>query len=116
VAGQAYPDVLGMIKELQDELSRIRTHTPTDLHEVARRRIEAPHDVFDWAKRNRRWSFTLAELLRDPTERPRDLAARLVLAIADELEQERETLSDASESPARHGEMSNRASTVAIAD
>jgi hypothetical protein len=116
VARQSYPDVLGMIEELQDELSRIRTHTPTDLHEVARRRIEAPQAVFEWAKRNRRWSFTLAELLRDPTERPRDLAARLVLAIADELEQERETLSDSSESSARQGEMSNRASTVAIAD
>lgn len=92
---RSFPDLPGVIRELQAELSRTRPQAHADLHEAARRRIEAPHEILDWAKRDRRWSFTLAEVLRDPTERPRDLAARLVLAIADELEQERETLSDA---------------------
>jgi hypothetical protein len=63
-----------------------------ELQELARRRIDAPNEILEWAMRDRRWSFTLAELLSDPISRPRDLAARLVVAIIDELEQERELL------------------------
>ena len=62
------------------------------LYELARRRIEAPHEILDWAKRDRRWSFTLAEIMTGTLSRPRDLATGLVVAIADELEEESEML------------------------
>jgi hypothetical protein len=77
-----------LIGELQVEMRRSprRSH----LHELARRRIEAPHEIIDWAKRDRRWSFTLAEIMNEPVAMPRELAARLLVAIVDELEQERE--------------------------
>jgi hypothetical protein len=64
------------------------------LHEFARRRIEAPHEILDWAKRDRRWSFTLAEIMNEPVAMPRELAARLLVAIVDELEQEREAFGE----------------------
>jgi hypothetical protein len=100
VAIPSYPNVPGVVRELQVELSRAPAQSRSHLHEVARRRIHAPQEILDWAKRDHRWSFTLAEVLRDPTARPHDLAARLVLAIADELEQERETLLMVSDPPA----------------
>ena len=83
----------GLIRELQDEMRRSprRSH----LHEIARSRIEAPHEVIDWAKRDRRWSFTLAEIMNEPVAMPRELAARLLVAIVDELEQEREAFGEA---------------------
>jgi hypothetical protein len=104
-----------LIRELQDEIERYRprsglgSRSRADLHELARRRIEAPHEILDWAKRDRRWSFTLAEVMAEPGGRPHDLAARLVLAIVEELEQEREVLaSDAlaegKQSSAMHAE------------
>ena len=79
-----------LISELQAEMRRSphRAH----LHELARRRIEAPHEIIDWAKRDRRWSFTLAEILNEPIAMPRELAARLLVAIVDELEQERRSV------------------------
>ena len=67
------------------------------LYDLARSRIEAPHEILDWAKTDRRWSFTLAEVMASDLSRPHDLAAGLVLAIADELEEESETLPDNSE-------------------
>ena len=77
-----------LIGELQAEMRRSprRSH----LHELARRRIDAPHEIIDWAKRDRRWSFTLAEIMNEPVAMPRELAARLLVAIVDELEHERE--------------------------
>jgi len=77
-----------LITELRAEMRRSprRSH----LHELARRRIDAPHEIIDWAKRDRRWSFTLAEIMNEPVAMPRELAARLLVAIVDELEQERE--------------------------
>ena len=63
--------------------------------------IDAPHEPLESAKRDRRWSYTLAEVLTEPVARPRELAVRLVLAIIDELEQEREVLEiDAAETSA----------------
>lgn len=82
----------GLIRELQDEMRRSARRS--QLHELARRRIEAPHEVIDWAKRDRRWSFTLAEIMNEPVAMPRELAARLLVAIVDELEQEREAFGD----------------------
>jgi hypothetical protein len=84
--------VPGLIRELQDELRR--SPRRSQLHELARRRIEAPHEIIDWAKRDRRWSFTLAEIMNEPVAMPRELAARLLVAIVDELEQEREAFGD----------------------
>ena len=64
-------------------------------HELARRRIEAPDEIIDWAKRDSRWSFTLAEIMNEPVAMQRELAARLLVAIVDELEQEREAFGEA---------------------
>ena len=89
------PRALELISELQAEMRRSprRSH----LHELARRRIEAPHEIIDWAKRDRRWSFTLAEIMNEPVAMQRELAARLLVAIVDELEQEREAFADDSD-------------------
>jgi hypothetical protein len=78
-----------LIRDLQREIGRARQRPRAQLYELVRRRVDAPHEILDWAKRDRRWSFTLAEVMTEPG-RPRDLAARLVLAIIDDLEQERE--------------------------
>jgi len=84
-----------LIRDLQAEIRRSprRAH----LHELARQRIEAPHEIIDWAKRDRRWSFMLAEIMNEPVAMPRELAARLLVAIVDELEQEREAFGDATD-------------------
>ena len=81
-----------LITELRAEMRRSprRSH----LHELARRRIEAPDEIIDWAKRDRRWSYTLAEIMNEPIGMQRELAARLLVAIVDELEQEREAFGD----------------------
>ncbi len=81
-----------LIVELQAEMRR--SPRRARLHELARRRIDAPHEIIDWAKRDRRWSFTLAEIMNEPIGMPRELAARLLVAIVDELEQEREAFAD----------------------
>jgi hypothetical protein len=68
-----------------------QAHLPrVHLQDLARQRIDAPHEILEWATRDRRWSFTLAELMTEPVSEPRELAAMLVAAIVDELEQERE--------------------------
>ena len=59
--------------------------------DMARRHILSPHEFIDWAKRDRHWSFTLAEVMRESAANPAELAARLLLAIAAELEEERES-------------------------
>jgi hypothetical protein len=84
-----------LIRDLQAEL---RSPGPPgrrpqiQRHEMAQRRIEAPLEILDWAMRDRRWSFTLAEIMNGAVVRPRELAARLVLAIVDELDEEDELL------------------------
>ena len=82
----------GLIRDLRAELRRPDRCPRSQLYELARRRIEAPHEILDWAKSDRRWSFTLAEIMTGSPSRPRDLATGLVVAIADELEEEREML------------------------
>jgi hypothetical protein len=81
-----------LIVELRAEMRR--SPRRAQLHELARQRIDAPHEIIDWAKRDRRWSFTLAEIMNEPIGMPRELAARLLVAIVDELEQEREAFAD----------------------
>jgi hypothetical protein len=83
-----------LIRDLQAELRKTRgdRRWRPQLQELARRRIAEPMAILDWAMRDRRWSFRLAELMAGATARPRELAARLVAAIVAELEEEREML------------------------
>jgi hypothetical protein len=86
-----------LIRDLQVEMRRSRRR-PAQLRELAQRelsqRMGAAHEILEWAKRDRRWSFTLAEIMTRPVGRARELASRLVLAIVEELEQERETFDE----------------------
>jgi hypothetical protein len=91
-------NLTSLIGELQEEI-RTSRRSPEKvpgrtLRDIARQHIDAPDEIIEWAKRDRRWSFTLAEMLAEPARHPGDLAARLLLAIIDELEEERE-LADA---------------------
>lgn len=87
----------GLIRDLRAELRRPDRRPRAQLYELARRRIEAPHEILEWAKSDRRWSFTLAEIMTGTIARPHELATGLVVAIADELEEESELLADGSE-------------------
>ena len=85
----------GLIRDLQAELRApgLPGRRPqTQRHEMARRRIDSPLEILDWAMRDRRWSFTLAEVMAGAVARPSELAARLIVAIVDELEEEDELL------------------------
>jgi len=84
-----------LIQDLRLEMRSARQRT--QLYELARRRIEAPQEIVDWAKSDRRWSFTLAEVMTSDVHLPHDLAIGLVVAIADELEEESELFTDNSE-------------------
>ena len=84
-----------LIQELR--AARRGAHGSIDLYELARSRIEAPHEILEWAKGDRRWSFTLAEVMTNDIDHPHELAIGLVVAIADELEDEREILADGTE-------------------
>jgi len=88
-----------LIRELHTEL---RQNGPRDrgiergrwrglAHELTAHRIKAPQEFLDWAKRDRHWSFTLAEVMRESHSGPWELASRLLTAMLDELEDERET-------------------------
>lgn len=78
-------------------MARRLAHGSADLYEMARTRIEAPQEILEWAKEDRRWSFMLAEVMTNDVHRPHELAICLVVAIADELEDESEILADGSE-------------------
>lgn len=84
-----------LIQDLRTEMHRVQHRA--ELYELARRRIEAPQEIVDWAKSDRRWSFTLAEVMTSDAHLPHELAIGLVVAIADELEEESELLTDNSE-------------------
>jgi hypothetical protein len=92
---------LALIRELQGELDQVSAASPRRVAseswrmrvlDLAQRRIVAPHEFIDWAKRDRHWSFTLAEVMRESSSNPSELAARLFVAIVEELEDEREIL------------------------
>jgi hypothetical protein len=84
-----------LIQDLRHEMRTVRHRA--ELYELARTRIEAPQEIVDWAKGDRRWSFTLAEVMTSEVSLPQDLATGLVIAIADELEEESELFTDNSE-------------------
>jgi hypothetical protein len=66
-------------------------------HEIVRGRLESPLELLDWAKQDRHWSFTLAEVMREVCAKPSELAARLLIAIIEELREERQTVQSLSE-------------------
>ena len=81
-----------LIQDLRLEMRRSRLRC--ELYEMARIRIDSAQEIVDWAKGDRRWSFTLAEMMNGDVHQPHDLATGLVVAIADELEEESELLAD----------------------
>lgn len=89
-----------LILELHDELRRQRHQDSNWLsraHALAMRKIhekiQDPLAFLDWAKRDRHWSYTLAEVLRDLTLRPAEVAARLMVAMVEQLEDELDSTS-----------------------
>jgi hypothetical protein len=94
-------DFSALVRELLGELKQQRAADPSGkplsdarwrarAHERALRRIKVPHEFLDWAMRDRHWSFTLAEVLRDSVAKPAELAARLLMAMLEQLEDELE--------------------------
>src|SRR3954465_13233047 len=89
-----------MIRELKSELDQDGTtfdRWHTRAHEVVRGRLSSPHEFLDWAKQDRHWSFTLAEVMREVCSKPSELAARLLIAILEELREEQQTAQSLSE-------------------
>jgi hypothetical protein len=84
-----------LIRELRTELDQDgegdAAGWQTRAHEIVRGRMHSPHEFLDWAKRDRHWSFTLAEVMREACTKPSELAARLLVAILEELREEHET-------------------------
>ena len=85
---QDYPLI---IRQLNDELNAHGERWQTHAYEVAKGRLHSPHSFIDWAKRDRHWSFTLAEVMGDVCAKPSELAARLLVAILEELREEEQT-------------------------
>jgi hypothetical protein len=98
----------GLIREIAVE-NRDAQMPRVRLQDLARKRIDAPHEILEWATRDRRWSFTLAELMTEPVTKPRELAAMLVAAIVDELQQERELFAADRLEPSTHAVAEARA-------
>ena len=84
-------DFPALIRELKTELDQDDERWETRAHEVVRGKLRSPHEVLDWAKRDRHWSFTLAEVMREVCAKPSELAARLLIAILEELREEQQT-------------------------
>jgi hypothetical protein len=80
-----------LIRELHTELDGHGERWRSQAHEIVKGRLESPHAFLDWAKRDRHWSFTLAEVLRDARAKPAELATRLLIAILEELREEQQT-------------------------
>jgi hypothetical protein len=85
-------DFPGLIQEFHAELKQHGERWRTRALELALRRMtfHSPYEFLDWAKRDRHWSFTLAEVLRESSANPTELAARLLVAMARQVEEERE--------------------------
>ena len=80
-----------LIRELHTELDVHGERWRSQAHEMVKERLESPHAFLDWAKQDRHWSFTLAEVLRDARAKPSELATRLLIAILEELREEQQT-------------------------
>src|SRR4029078_13068417 len=47
----------------------------TRAHEIVGRKLHSPFEFLEWAKRDRHWSFTLAEIMGKMCAKPSELAA-----------------------------------------
>ena len=85
---QDYPSI---IRQLNSELNAHGDRWQTQAYEFAKGRLPSPRSFIDWAKQDRHWSFTLAEVMGDVCAKPSELAARLLVAIIEELREEQQT-------------------------
>jgi hypothetical protein len=99
-------DFRGLIQELHSELNQTPVAAVADrladrwhirAQEVVRRKVFSPSEFLEWAKRDRHWSFTLAEVMGKVCAKPSELAARLLVAILEELREEQQTAAPALE-------------------
>jgi hypothetical protein len=106
-------DFPALIRELHSELNHaqldghaqapMHAQAETDegwqshAHEVVRNKLHSPFEFLEWAKRDRHWSFTLAEVMGKVCAKPSELAVRLFVAILEELREEQQTLQPAAE-------------------
>ena len=103
-------DFRGLIEELHCELNQtsgaaVSANLSANLserwhirvQEVVRRKVFSPSEFLEWAKRDRHWSFTLAEVMGKVCAKPSELAARLLVAILEELREEQQTAAPALE-------------------
>jgi hypothetical protein len=86
-----------MIRQLHTELDGHGERWRLQAHEIVKGRLNSPHAFLEWAKRDRHWSFTLAEVMGDVCSKPSELAARLLIAILEELREEQQTAQALSE-------------------
>jgi hypothetical protein len=89
-------DFRGLIQELHSELNQTPVAAIADrwhirAQEVVRRKVFSASEFLEWAKRDRHWSFTLAEVMGKVCAKPSELAARLLVAILEELREEQQT-------------------------
>jgi hypothetical protein len=83
-------DFPSLIQELHSELNQDGERWQTRAHEIVRGKLHSPYEFLEWAKRDRHWSFTLAEVMGEVCAKPADLAARLLIAILEELREEQQ--------------------------
>lgn len=85
-----------LIRQLQSELDQDGERWQARAHERAQEivsgKLESPHELLDWAKQDRHWSFTLAEVMHEVCAKPSELATRLLIAIVEELRDEQQTV------------------------
>jgi hypothetical protein len=86
--GKNFP---ALIRELHSELNENGEPWHARAQEIVRHKLQSPHEFLEWAKRDRHWSFTLAEVMREMCAKPSELAARLLIAILEELREEQQT-------------------------
>jgi hypothetical protein len=93
-------DFPALIQELHSELNQapaVADRWHTRAHEMVRRKLHSPFEFLEWAKRDRHWSYTLAEVMGRVCAKPSELAARLLVAILEELREEQQTAAPAVE-------------------
>jgi hypothetical protein len=82
-------DFPALIQELHTELNqdgdRWQARAHERAHEMLGGKLHSPYELLEWARRDRHWSFTLAEVMGEVCSKPSDLAARLLVAILEEL-------------------------------
>jgi hypothetical protein len=96
-------DFPALIQELHSELNQAPANAKesdrwqSHAHEVVRSKLHSPFEFLEWAKRDRHWSFTLAEVMGKVCSKPSEIAVRLFVAILEELREEQQTLQPAAE-------------------